>query len=69
LLYTYATHKHPKVKAWLVRHPRFVIPLHPEIALLAQCGRDPVLEADPAVAEAGRIPLDLELQAAINPKP
>src|SRR6202166_775593 len=25
----YATHKHPKVKAWLARHPRFVFPFTP----------------------------------------
>jgi hypothetical protein len=25
----YATHKHPKVKAWLVRHPRFVFHFTP----------------------------------------
>src|SRR3981081_2708926 len=24
VLDTYATHKHPKVRAWLLRHPRFV---------------------------------------------
>ena len=34
--------------------------------LLAQCGRDPVLEAHPAAAEAGRIPLESSNFAAIN---
>ena len=30
----YATHKHPKVKAWLERHPRFKPPLHTDIVVL-----------------------------------
>ena len=30
----YATHKHPKVKAWLARHPRFKIPLHADLVVL-----------------------------------
>ena len=35
----YATHKHPKVKAWLKRHPPLPPSLHPDIGLLDQSGR------------------------------
>jgi hypothetical protein len=28
----YATHKHPKIKAWLKRHPRFHLPFTPTSA-------------------------------------
>jgi hypothetical protein len=34
----YATHKHPKVRAWLGRHQRISVPLHPDLRLLAQRG-------------------------------
>ena len=34
----YATHKHPKVRAWLARRPRFHLALHPDLCLLAQPG-------------------------------
>ena len=35
----YATHKHPKVKAWLKRHPGFHLPLHPDFRLMDQSRR------------------------------
>jgi hypothetical protein len=35
----YATHKHPRVKSWLRRHPRFHIPLHPDVEFLVESGR------------------------------
>ena len=35
----YATHKHPKVKAWLERHPRFPSALHANFSVMAQSGR------------------------------
>lgn len=36
----YATHKHPKVKEWLVKHPRFHVHFTPMSAsILAQYGR------------------------------
>jgi hypothetical protein len=34
----YATHKHPQVNAWLARHPRWGLSLHPHLRVLAQCG-------------------------------
>ena len=36
----YATHKHPKVKAWLARHPRWTFHFTPIVGLLAERGRD-----------------------------
>jgi hypothetical protein len=38
VLDNYATHKHPKVLAWLSHHPRWNLPLHPDLRLLAQRG-------------------------------
>ena len=32
ILANYATHKHPKVKAWLLKHPRFVLHFTPTSA-------------------------------------
>ena len=46
ILDNYATHKHPKVLAWLSRHPPLRVPLHPDRVLLAQCGRDLLRCAD-----------------------
>jgi len=44
----YGTHKHARVKAWLVRHPRYHIPLHPDLRQLAQSGRALVRAYHPA---------------------
>ena len=49
--------------------PAVRLPLHPEIVLLAQCGRDPVLEVDAAAAEAGRIPLNRRTPSRHQPLP
>ena len=35
----YATHKHPKVREWLTRHPRWTFHFTPDFGLLAQCRR------------------------------
>src|SRR5271165_2360973 len=35
----YATHKHPKVRGWLDKHPRFKMHLHANLVVLAQSGR------------------------------
>ena len=58
VLDNYATHKHPKVKAWLQRHPALHLPLHPDLVLLGQCGRRLVCQAHPAAAQARRLHLD-----------
>ena len=34
----YATHKHPKARAWLGRHKALPFSLHPDLSLLAQRG-------------------------------
>jgi hypothetical protein len=69
VLDNYATHKHPKVKAWLARHPRFVFHFTPEIVLLAQCRRDFVLQADAAAAQTWRVPLDCRSSGRHQPLP
>ena len=47
----YATHKHPKVQAWLGRHKRFHFHFTPTSALLAQRGRGVLRQANPAAAQ------------------
>ena len=32
----YAAHKHPKVREWLDRHPRFIFHFTPDLGILAQ---------------------------------
>ena len=51
----YATHKHPKVRAWLERHPQVPFPLHPDLGLLAQRGRGLLRQTDQAAAQARRL--------------
>ena len=41
----YATHKHPKVRAWLARHPALDLPLHPDLGVLAQRRRELLCQA------------------------
>jgi len=41
----YAVHKHPKVRQWLTRHPRWALPLHPDLGLLAQRRRGLLCQA------------------------
>ncbi len=49
ILDNYATHKHPKVQAWLIRHP-LDLPFHPDLQLLAQRRREFLLSSDPQSA-------------------
>src|SRR3954468_7550065 len=53
----YATHKHPKVRAWLKRHPRWTFHFTPDIGLLAQCGRGVLRQTDQTATEVRRVPL------------
>jgi len=48
VLDNYATHKHAKVRAWLDRQPPLCLPLHPDLGLLAQCGRGFLRQIDQA---------------------
>ena len=50
----YATHKHPKIRAWLsgIQGP---FPLHPDIGVLAQCRRRVLRQIDQAAAQARRV--------------
>ena len=52
----YATHKHPKVKEWLARHPRWTFPLRPDLVLVAQRGRRLLRQAHPPAIEERRVP-------------
>src|SRR6516165_5662015 len=58
VLDNYATHKHAKVRAWLDRHPPLCLPLHPDLGLLAQCGRGLLRQIDQATPQTRGLPLD-----------
>ena len=53
ILDNYAAHKHPKVRAWLVRHPRWIF----HFVFLGQSGRRLLCHTDPAPFTARRLPL------------
>jgi hypothetical protein len=57
VLDNYAAHKHPKVMAWLGRHPRFTFHFTPTSCFLAQCRRGLLRQAHQAPAEARRVPI------------
>ena len=57
ILDNYATHKHPKVRAWLARHPRWTFHFTPDLRLLAQRRRGLLRQAHQAAPEARRLPL------------
>ena len=54
----YATHTHPKVKAWLVRHPRWRFPTSP---------RNPVPGSTPSKASSPNSPVSASGVASSNP--
>jgi transposase len=58
ILDNYGPHKHPKTRAWLDRHPRFCVPLHPDLRLMAQRSRRLLRKADPAPSQTRRVRLD-----------
>jgi hypothetical protein len=66
ILDNYATHKHPKVQAWLARHPPLCLPLHPDILLLAQCRRGNFAKLTRSRPKRGVFRSIVDLQAAIN---
>ncbi len=58
ILDNYATHKHPKVRAWLARHPRWIFHFTPTSASWDERRRGLLLRPDPAQAEAGQLQRD-----------
>jgi len=53
----YATHKHPKVRQWLARHPRWTFPLHARFSVLAQRRRRLLRQAHAPTPQARRVPI------------
>jgi hypothetical protein len=55
IVVNYATDKHPKVRAWLKRHPRWTF--HPDVRLLGQRGRGVLRQTDQTATEVRCVPL------------
>ena len=53
-----STHKTPEIHRWLLRHPRFTSPFHPDLQLVDQHGRALVRRADQQVAAPRDPPID-----------
>ena len=66
ILDNYAAHKHPKVIAWLDRHPRCTFHFTPDHRLLAQRRRGLLRQAHQAPPQTRRLRGVVDLQAAIN---
>jgi hypothetical protein len=64
ILDNYAAHKHPKVRAWLTRHPRWTFHFTPT-SCWAQCGGDLLCLLRSPAGDCSAASFDL--QAAINP--
>ena len=58
ILDNYGSHKHPKVARVARPPPALGVPLHADLGLLAERGRDLLLGADPAPHPARQLPLD-----------
>ena len=57
ILDNYATHKHPKVRAWLDRHERWTFHYTPDVRLLVECRRNLLLCHDAPPPTSRRVPL------------
>jgi hypothetical protein len=57
ILDNYAAHKHPKVRAWLARHPRWTFHFTPTSCSWGQCGGDLLCHPHPPAIAARRLPL------------
>jgi len=53
----YATHKHPKVKDWLAKHPRYHLHFTPTFVVVAEPGRTLVSGTDRQGHQTRRLPL------------
>ena len=62
----YATHKHPKVKAWLARHPRFVFHFTPTSCSWLNAVEGFFAKLTKRRLKRGVFRSVVELQAAIN---
>jgi transposase len=56
ILDNYGSHKHPKVRSWLERHPRWTFHYTPTSGSWLERGRDLLLGHDPASAETRCVP-------------
>jgi len=50
----YATHKHPRVKRWLAARPRFHVPLHSHLCLVAESSGN-LVQSDYATGHSSRV--------------
>ena len=66
ILDNYAAHKHPKVRRWLDRHPRFTFHFTPTSCSWLNAVEGCFRQTRQAAAKARRLPLVVDLQAAIN---
>ena len=66
ILDNYGSHKHPKVLRVARPAPALGLPLHADLGLVAERGRDLLLGADPAPLKRGSFHSIVDLQAAIN---
>ncbi len=57
ILDNYGSHKHPKVIAWLARHPRWTFHFTPTSGSWLNAGRDLLLGAHPASPQTRHLPL------------
>jgi transposase len=57
ILDNYGTHKHPKVRAWLTRHPRFTFHFTPTSASWLNAIEGLLRQAHPSAAQAWRLPI------------
>jgi hypothetical protein len=53
----YAAHKHPKLRQWLARHPRWTFHFTPHFGVLAQRRRGISRNTHKAPTEARRVPI------------
>ena len=65
----YATHKHPKVRQWLARHPRWTFHFNAHFGILAQRRRGFFRDPDKAAIETRRVPIDRRSPSRDQPLP
>ena len=63
----YAAHKHPKVREWIGKHPRFVFHFTPTSALVAQCRRGLLRQPRKETTQTWRVPIPAGAQKCHPP--